>query len=122
MSHLSRKEGVLMAHHEITIMRRGEGVIGVCACKHQQAQPVETKQLAEDWGHHHLEQAARSQADPGKKLSDVSYLEYLETQAANKDLPKRQREQWAQLAREWAPRVTGKKSAYDTGAETEPLF
>lgn len=123
-----------MATHEPVVKRMGDGVHGVCTCKHQQLPPVMTLQAAEDWCRHHLEQVRLAQADPGKQLSPQKYLEYLREMEGNADLPADQREGWRKLADEQErrvrltvqPKMKGVPGSpnvkYDTGVETEPLF
>jgi hypothetical protein len=108
--------------HKTTLKRSGNGVIGTCSCRSRQLEPQPTKALAEDWCQRHLEDTKRIAALLDKPLSDTKYLELLEECAADARRSTAEREQWARLAREFAPRVKGKKTSYDTGVETEPLF
>lgn len=106
-----------MTAHRIEIKRSGEGVVGTCACRARQAQPVPSRQEAEDWGMKHLDLVQRARAGE-PRLTDRKYLEYLDEQAANTSLPRHERDQWQQLADELRPRVAQRGAVEDA----EPLF
>lgn len=121
-----------MGRHNTQVKRSGEGVIGTCSCRHKQLEPVATKQEAEDWIFHHLEQVVRAQADPGKQLSGPLYLAHLRAMAASPAASKSDRALWSQLADEHERRLTSPpprgdlpqspNAKYNTGVETDPLW
>lgn len=111
-----------MSGHLTVVKRTSTGVIGTCSCRMRQLEPQPTRALAEDWCESHKADMARIAAMLAKPLSDVAYLAMLEENSKDGRRSTTEREQWAQLAREFAPRVKGKKTSFDTGVETEPLF
>lgn len=111
-----------MSGHLTVVKRTSTGVVGTCSCRQRQLDPQPTRALAEEWCERHKRDMARIAALLAKPLSDVKYLELLEENAKDARRSTAEREQWAALAREFAPRVKGKKTSFDTGVETEPLF
>jgi hypothetical protein len=111
-----------VSDHLTVVKRTSTGVIGTCSCRQRQLDPQPTKALAEDWCERHKADMLRIASMLAKPLSDVKYLEMLEENSKDTRRSTTEREQWAQLAREFAPRVKGKKMSFDTGVETEPLF
>lgn len=112
----------VVSGHLTVVKRTSTGVIGTCSCRARQMEPQPTRALAEDWCEKHLAIMKRVAAALAKPLSDVNYLELLVENSKDIHRSTSEREQWAQLAREFAPRVKGKKTSFDTGVETEPLF
>lgn len=108
--------------HEAKVMRSGDGLIGVCSCRKRQLEPVPTREEAEDWITEHTMEVVRIQTMLAKPLSPVKYLAWLEECAADLGRSEQEREQWQMLATEYGARVKGKKSSYDTGVETAPLW
>lgn len=124
-----------MAGHVTAIRRSGEGVIGVCTtCGDRQKDPQPDRARAEDWVMMHETQVRLAQADPGARLTDRKYLEYLQERAADPNEPPRQRELWRALAEEHGKRMRAgaagprgdrpqsTNAKYNTGVETEPLW
>jgi hypothetical protein len=111
-----------MSGHLTVVKRTATGVVGTCSCRRRQLDPQPTRALAEEWCERHKLDMERIAAQLSKPLSDVKYLEYLEECAADVRRSTKEREEWARLAREYALRVKGKKTSFDTGVDTEPLF
>lgn len=81
---------------------------GLCSCGQRSApaRPNIAKQHGEDWHLAHMEEVAQLRAKTrGTSPSLAKSRDYYEMKAADEDTPEREREQWAQLARELTLRL-----------------